>query len=235
MKIFFKFLLLTAAFFVNCNLYGQGSSAPPKSQAGPSTITRQPLKPAPPKPGDKKTETQFPQGPQRAPQYTYRPTFIEPGILTLRGGDFVGVDHLFNVSRNIPVVVELEKSDSILLQLTKEKIQLLVEKAFQAQSISTSVLPSEGPALPFFHLLVMVIPAGEGVSAFCAGRLFEKVELDRVNLPVGVYFQGITWEYQNLIWSSKEESEKQLEAAIVEIVQQFITRYQYYRNLTPGQ
>lgn len=234
MKKIATILLTAATVFVNCNLYGQGTSSAPKTQSGPSQITRPPLRPAPSKPGDKKSETQFPDGPTKAPQYAYRPTFIQPGILTLRGGGFVGVDHLFNVSRNIPVVVELEKSDSVILELTKEKIQAIVEKAFQAQGISTTVLPSEGPALPFFHVLIMVIPAGDGISAFCAGRLFEKVELDRVRLPLGVYFQGITWEYQNLIFTSKGESEGEIETAVNEVVQQFLKRYQYYKNLTPG-
>ncbi|HRD55523.1 MAG TPA: hypothetical protein PLC42_03910, partial [Parachlamydiaceae bacterium] len=166
-------------------------------------------------------------------QFSFRPTFTQPGILSLRGSGFVGVDHLYNVSGIIPVVVEFAKADDFAINVTKEKIQAFIEKAFEIDGISTAVRPSDGPPLPFFHMLVMVIPSGEGIAAFCEGRLFEKVEIERVALPTGVYFQAITWEYQNLISSSKADAEAQLDAAVAEIVQQFLTRYKYYRNIRP--
>jgi len=230
-----NFAILCGLLAINCQLIAQGSSSPGGGSSStkikgttPSTIVRPPL--VKPRVPEKEIELQNDRGVVQ--RYTIRPIFTQPGILSLRAEGFVGVDHLFNVGSNIPVDVELVKSDSVMISITSEKIQAMVEKIFNSEGINPSVKPSTGPALPFFHILVMIIPSGDGHSAFCAGRLFEKVNLDRVTLPVEVYFQAITWEYQNLIYASKEDSEKQIESAIADIIQQFLSRYKYYKNIS---
>lgn len=238
MKKITGFLLLTAIYSSSLLAQNSTPSSNLPSGTGPSTIQRPPLglppeklgtKPIPPG-KDKKTQP----GPILRPmQFSFKPTFTQPGILSLRGSGFVGVDHLYNVSGTIPVVVEFAKSEGFSVNVSQEKIQAFIEKAFQLDGINTAVRPSDGPPLPFFHMLVMIIPSGEGIAAFCEGRLFEKVEIERVALPTGVYYQAITWEYQNLISSSKTEAEPQINAAIGEIVQQFLTRYKYYKNIRP--
>lgn len=231
-----NYVLLCSSMFLFSNLSAQAPQKPSGQGTTPSSIVRPPLggKPAE-KPQGKDFDKENTFTPQRAPQYVFRPIFTQPGILSLRGGGFVGVDHLFNIGLNIPVVVEIIKSDSVMLTITRERIQQVIERLFEAEGISPIIKPSEGPALPFFQVLLMVIPAGEGYSAYCSGRVFEKVDLDRVNLPAGVYFQAITWEFQNIIFASKEDSEKQIDSAIGDIVQQFLSRYKYYKNIPASQ
>jgi hypothetical protein len=236
MKQKMRLIILCGLCVVNLNVYSQqsssGRSSNPKGtttpqSTGPSNIVRPPMRPTP----KINPEEQMPIL-QKEPEVSFRPVFFQPGILSLRGEGFVGVDHLYNVSGNIPVVVEIEKSANVAVSFSEEKIQQLIEQIFEREGINPIVKPSAGPALPFFQVLIMVIPAGEGFSAFCSGRLFEKVELERVALPQGVYFQAITWEFQNLVFASKEDSEKQIDAAVAEIVQQFLSRYKYYKNIT---
>lgn len=222
--------------FFFANLSAQTPQKPGGQGTTPSSVVRPPLgggKTGLSKP--KELEKEKPYMPARAPQLSFRPIFTQPGILSLRTGGFVGVDHLFNIGVNIPVVVEIVKSDNVLMTISREKIQQVIEKLFEAEGISPLVKPSEGPALPFFQVLLMIIPAGEGYSAYCSGRVFEKVNLDRVTLPGGVYFQAITWEFQNIIFASKEDSEKQIDSAIGDIVQQFLSRYKYYKNIPASQ
>lgn len=229
------YFFLNISLFITCALNAQGATQQPAGGqgVGPSTIYRPPMGKPPEKIGPKPHGQTIPTQPasQPKPQFSYRPTFTQPGILSLRSGGYVGVDHLYNISANIPVVVEIAQSENLILPVSKERVQMIIEKAFEREGINPIVRPSSGPALPFFQVLVMVIPAGDGISAFCSGRLFEKVELERVALPQGVYYQAITWEYQNLIFSSKEDSEKQLVSAIAEIVEQFLSRYKYYKNI----
>lgn len=234
MKKILFILVHSCLVFDLCAQSMQPSSSPGQG-VSPSTIYRPPLSKPPekigPKPAGQTTTTPVQAAPAAKPKLSYRPLFTQPGILSLSSGGFIGMDHLYNVSDNIPVIVEIAKPDNMNLQISREKIQAIVEKAFESEGIVPMVKPSTGPALPYFQLLVMVIPAGEGVSAFSSGRLFEKVELERVALPPNVYFQAITWEYQNLIFSSKEDSEKELDAAIAEIVDRFLSRYKYYKNI----
>lgn len=235
MKIL-NYALLCSSMVLFCNLSAQTTQKPSGQGTTPSNIVRPPLggRPADNTQG-KDSEKEKPFSPERAPQFAFRPIFKQPGILSLRAGGFVGVDHLFNIGANIPVVVEIVKSDSVMMAMTRERIQQVIERLFEAEGISPMIKPSEGPALPFFQVLLMVIPAGEGYSAYCSGRVFERVNLDRVNLPAGVYFQAITWEFQNIIFASKEDSEKQIDSAIGDIVQQFLSRYRYYKNIPASQ
>lgn len=238
MKKTLGLLLIGSSLMFQGQLFSQTTTgAPGKSVpnqgVGPSQVERPPLGNPPEKLGPSKgpIKPEAPRPPP-APKYSIRPTFTQPGILSLRGSTFVGVDHLYNLSGTLPVVVEIVKSDSLTLSLTKEKVQGVVEQLFQADGLSTLIIPSDGAPLPFFNVLIMIIPSGDGVSAFCSGRVFEKVDIERVALPQGVYFQAITWEYQNMIFSSKEDSEKQITEAVKEIVQEFLTRYKYYKNIT---
>jgi hypothetical protein len=229
-----RLIILCGLCFVNFNISAQsssrgsgGKSSPGNQSSGPSNIVRPPLRP----PIKVDPDAPSPLS-EKAPDISFRPIFFQPGILQLRGEGFVGVDHLFNVPGNIPVVIEIQKPAKLTFSITQEKLQTLIEAIFEREGINPAVKPSSGPALPFFQLLIMVLPAGEGYSAFCSGRLFEKVELERVALPQGVYFQAITWEFQNLVFASKSDYERQVDEAVAEIIQQFLSRYKYYKNIS---
>lgn len=226
-----------------CQIQAQGSkpsgggSSSGSGGVGPSNIVRPPMGPAPEKLGTPvrpagKTGDKQSQPFTRAPQSTYRPIFTQPGIVVLKENGYVGVDHLYNVSGNIPVVVEIVRSEGLAFGASEGQIQGTVEAYFQRDGINTMANP--GVPLPFFQVLVMILPSGEGMSAFCAGRLFEKVTLDRVILPQSVYFQAITWEYQTIIYASKEDIDKQIMGVVGEIAQQFVSRYRFYKNMTPA-
>lgn len=198
----------------------------------PSVITRPPLGGKPPeKPGPKgPVQPEKPRTPFERPVLTTsRPSFTQPGIVTVKDNGAVGVDHLYNVSGNIPVIVEIVKSDSITLGITERQIQSTIEAYFQKAGIEPQAKP--GPPLPFFHVIVMILPTTDGMTAYCSGRLFESVTLDRVILPPGVYFQAITWETQTMVFSSRDEIDKQIQGVCVEITEKFLSRYNYYKTV----
>lgn len=197
---------------------------------GPSDIKRPPLKPP--------AEKYVPQAPIPAPVYqappqpssAVLPTFTQPGILSYQGGQWVGGDHLFNLSSNIPVVVDLVKSDKLQLDLTQEMLQKRLEAAFIKQGISVNVEATGRPPLPFFNLFVMVVPLGDGVTAYCSGRLFELVDNSRANLARGVFWQAITWEDQQLIVASPEQIISEITSTVDAIGASFLDSYNTFQR-----
>ncbi len=199
----------------------------------PSVITRPPLGKPPERLGPKgPTQADKPRTPYERPAPSIsRPGFAEPGIVTVNENGAVGTDHLYNVPANIPVIVEIVKSDNITLGVTDGQIQSIVESYFQKSGIQPQAKP--GPPFPFFQVLVMVLPTSDGMSAYCSGRLFESVTLNRVILPPEVYFQAITWETQTMVSSSKEDIDKQIQSVCIEMTEKFLSRYTFYKTVSP--
>ena len=77
--------------------------------------------------------------------------------------------------------------------------------------------------MPFFNLVVLILPTANGLAAACQGRLFEKVILERVRFREEV-FQAITWEQTNLVFGPMDEFESMLTTTIEGIARNFVNR-----------
>lgn len=77
----------------------------------------------------------------------------------------------------------------------------------------------------------MINPIEKGYVAYCGGRLFEEVHLDRVVLDQQTAMQAITWETESLILSPKEELAYQIEKTVDTITNTFVERFQFYENI----
>lgn len=159
--------------------------------------------------------------------------FMSPGIIANRGGKWVGSDHLYNLSSEIDLAVEVINPENIPLH--EEKIREQVEAIFRkADFKQENEKSSDGPH-PFFHLLIMVHPVGDGIVAYVDGRLFEGIQVDRVKIENGTFLQGITWEKQNLILASKKEFETELLKGVQKVANYFVERFQYFEELKKKQ
>lgn len=158
--------------------------------------------------------------------------YMHPGMITYRDNKWIGGDHLFNVSKNIPVAVELLLPADLTVTITDESIRDQITEIFKKVDITTNFeFTAEKPPLPFFHFLVMVHPIEKGYVACCDGRLFEDVHLNRVILDPLTAIQGITWEKQSLIVFPEKLFEEQIKAAVEDIATTFSTRYEAYEKL----
>lgn len=159
--------------------------------------------------------------------------YANPGIIAERGGKWVGSDHLYNLTNHIPVQAEIFKPESVSVSLTDTMIQSRIEAIFkQANILPTSSDQAVGkPPLPFFHALVIIYPIQGGFVAFCEGRLFEKVMVDRVRLDENTAMQAVTWESQNLIIAPKDDLDGQVGKSIDEIANTFVERFRFYENI----
>lgn len=91
-----------------------------------------------------------------------------------------------------------------------------------------NIVPKDIPIpapLPFLHILVMLQPIEKGYAVYCTGRLFEAVDLHRINLRGGIYWQAITWEKQELLIVSKEQLQEQVDKSVQTIASAFADRF----------
>jgi hypothetical protein len=158
--------------------------------------------------------------------------YPNPGIVAQRGGRWVGSDHLYNLTNNIDIVVEIFKPASVNIPVTEGMIRERISESFKKARINPMTEAEPGqPLLPFFHVLVMIYPIEKGYVAYVEGRLFEKISLDRVRLDAMTALQGITWESQNLILSPTDKIEEQLYKSIDEITNTFVDRFRFYEDI----
>lgn len=158
--------------------------------------------------------------------------YPDPGIIAFRNNKWVGSDHLYNLSNQINVSVEIFKPKHLVLPVTEAMIKLRMTDLFQKSNISPFASTDSGePSLPFFHMLIMVYPIEKGYVAYCEGRLFEKVKLDRVRLDEQTYMQAITWDSENLVISPQDDFANQLYKSVDDIVTTFTDRFRFYLDI----
>lgn len=160
-------------------------------------------------------------------------TFNLPGIIGLQEGHWKGTDHLLNLTNNIHVAVDIMVGDDVKLPFDEAAIQSQVESTLVKAGFKIDGLTRPGePPLPYLHFLVMVQKCDQSVAAYIQARLFEKVKLDRVQLPVEVAFQAITWEDENLLIIEGSQLQKDLFDQLDEMAGYFVQRYNFFEKET---
>ncbi len=151
--------------------------------------------------------------------------YTAPGIAKIDGGSWVGSEHLYNLGE-VGVVVEIIAPAGITLpvseDLLKEKMVTLFKEA--NVPIRASLFGEQTP-LPFLHLLVMVNPIDKGYVAYCALRLFEAVQLSRVQLPPEITWQVISWEKQELTIFATSQLKEQLTTVVQALTKAFADKW----------
>lgn len=155
--------------------------------------------------------------------------YSEPGIVTLQGGEWVGNEHLYNLSSSLGVVVDLIKPAGASIALTESALKEKVVSAFKKGHITerNPMINGRTP-LPFFHLIVIIQPIEKGYVAYVVGRLFEEAQMKRVELKPNISWQAITWERQELIVFPTEQLQSQIDEAVLSIVNGFVERFNSY-------
>lgn len=147
--------------------------------------------------------------------------FFYPGVISAKDGRWVGGDNFLNISKSIAVQVNFIKAEGVDISFTQDKFQGIISSIFDQNGLTPS--NSASPPLPFFNLIVMIFPTADGLAAACQGRLFEQVQVSRVQLKDEV-FQAITWEQTHLVFSGSDEFEKMLTNTIESLANTFVTR-----------
>lgn len=158
--------------------------------------------------------------------------YSHPGIVAFREGQWLGSDHLLNLSDHISVFVEVSGPEDMKLPTTTEALKKSVEAVFEKAGITPVAEKIPGkPELPFFHLLVMIYPIKDGYTFSIVASLFEEVKLPRIKLDESVTMQAITWDRQSINIASKDKFAGELTSSVEEMASNFVERYKFFENL----
>jgi len=232
-----KKLILATFLCLGGHFFALQAGTPPSSTS--NTLYQERLKAA----QKAQTQPQKPKQPTTTPQKTLLPPaqplsvseeglYTDPGIVAFQDGKWVGSDHLYNISSNISINVEVVKPPNFNINITEAALKERIAAIFRTAGITPQAEPQQDlPPLPLFHMIVFIYPIPNGIVACCDGRLFEAVTLDRVRLQKGVTWQAITWNKQNLLVSALEQGPEQINQSVDTIATLFTDRYKYFLNL----
>lgn len=185
-----------------------------------------------PKKNEKVVREDLPKALAAPSQHSEKAEYLYPGILVNVGGVWEGGDHLLNIKNTIGVYVSINAPENEDIQITSQQIKDQVEKRFHEANIKPETLVTPGsPPLPAFQIQIFVYPIDKGYVAYCSGRLFESVVLDRFKMDSNMAFQAITWEKQRLLVTPKELFSEQLTLVIQDIAQTFAERFEVYERI----
>lgn len=200
----------------------------PAQQPQSKPASAEPIKKVPEPVNESKESILLPE--KRQPGSAEEHFFPHPGVVFLQGAKWVGDDHLYNLTNNIDVFIEVEKTKDVTVDIDKVKIKELITSIFKKTILIPSVKDAK-PPFPYFHMLIMIAPIEKGYVFYCSGRLFESIRLDRIDLDKNMLFQGITWEKQVLLVVSKEKLKDEIYAAVRDITNNFVERYRHFEDI----
>lgn len=165
-------------------------------------------------------------------QYSEEPVYTYPGLLAKIGNRWVGSDYLYDLHRNIGVVIEVVQSEGKEIPIDKAVLKEIVSEIFSGADLMPEAMASATtPPLPFFHILIFALPTDSGNVAFISGRLFEDALLARYGLdPLGTW-QAISWEKQELLVASAFQFDEKLKSTVADIAKTFVERVEMYAKI----
>lgn len=182
-------------------------------------------------------------------QGTYSPTQLKkpvlplmtkpfgmPGVIGYQNNKWEGTDYLGYLSSNISINVEILKGDNAPVVPDPQTLEGIISGLFTKNSITPHSEATEGPLLPFLHVLLIIYPVDKDHYAiFGAGRLFEQIQVMRKNFSPAGYWQGITWENQDVALATGEQLDAQIKSMVEKLSTAFIDRYRLYNPQNPEQ
>jgi len=231
MKYFWQPLLASSMLMVYPLTALTTGSLPttPSSSSVPGSTSSTPSAPKPPA----QEQTPFVPLPKTALPSTMKP-FGMPGIVGLQNGKWAGTDYLGYVSNHIALDIEVLKGQNVPEITDTALLVSRVRTILAKEDIVPDTDVIEGPPLPFLHILLIIYPAEKDrFVIFGASRLFEQIQVMRKNFRPAGYWQGITWENQDVRLATADQLNAQVMALVDGLAFAFAKRYKEY-NPIPG-
>lgn len=224
-SLFYAFLLTSATALM-------AFTTPPPSTTSTKPTSSKPNETPPPK----KDTAPKPYRPLQKPELPpmLKP-FGMPGVIGLQNGKWEGTDYLGYLSNNIGVSVEITKAENVPNIIGEDAVARRISEIFTKENITPSANVVEGPPLPFFHVLMLIYPIDKDRYVIVgSGRLFEQIQVIRKEFVPGGFWQGITWENQDIALASGPQLDAQIQVVGEKLATSFASRYRQYNISKEG-
>lgn len=151
-----------------------------------------------------------------------------PGDVVNTGGSWKGVDHLANISKSIPLQLDVIMPQDAKVTITESELFNALEKVFKDSGIENAT-PPKGEHY-FFHVLVLIYPVNDGFAASVQSRLFEEVQVKRTLLEKDHKLQAETWDQSTLIVAPAVEFNDLLIKTVQQAGTNFVKRLQAFHG-----
>jgi hypothetical protein len=206
--------------------FAASSSPPPSFSSKPQLKSPEPKKEEPPPPHKPLVKPELP--------LMLKP-FLMPGVIGLQMGKWEGSDYLGYLSNNIGVSVEVVKGADLPQISDNAAFEASVSEAFKKEGIIPRADVKEGPPLPFFHILILIYPTDKDRYVIVAnGRLFEHIQVVRNEFIPAGFWQGITWEIQDIATAGGQELNAKIKEMAEKLATSFAKRYRQYNSNSQG-
>jgi hypothetical protein len=198
-----------------------------------STSSQQPMPPFPTAPSEAPSQVSAtpPISPlKKEPLPIMQKPFGMPGVVGVVDKKWENSDYLGYLSHNIPVTVELLLGKNVP-PVDPQSIEKALTTALQKGNILNQPESREGPIFPFIHFLVVVYAAEDNrFVVFTSFRLFEQVIVVRKRFSPAGFWQGITWENQDVTLTDSKLLQTQINSMADKLATLFVSRYQEYNK-----
>lgn len=159
--------------------------------------------------------------------------FGMPGVTGWENGKWHGNDYLGFLTSNIGITVEVLETENVP-KIDEAPIVAAVKEIFAKEGLTPKAEVEEGPPVPFFQLLIIVYPADVArYVIFTNGRLFESIDVKRVDFVPKGYWQGITWETQDIAMAKEKDLGKAIMDSAEKVAKNFVKRYREFNPTNP--
>jgi hypothetical protein len=214
---------LTATFYLN--------SVAPNTGLPGSSPSKIPPVVYPSKPTAHPPHVESPPGTRKPVVTLMEKPFGMPGVIGLHNGKWEGTDYLGHVAKHISVDVEVLKGDKTPVNVDTSSLDNAISTLLKNNGFVPKADVTEGPPLPFLHVLVIIYPVEKDkFVVFTTTRLFEQIQVIRKDFKPAGYWQGITWENQDIILTNFEQLPTQIKTSAEALIKAFIDRYQLYNK-----
>jgi hypothetical protein len=152
-----------------------------------------------------------------------------PGVVGLVRGKWAGSDYLGHLPRALSVSVEVVSTAQMPNLIQSEQLEAEVRALLKKEEFVPEAEVEEGPPLPFLQVLLFIYPIEKDKFVlFGACRIFEKIQVMRKDFTPSGYWQGITWESQDIMTADSDELKQKVDELVKSLVNGFISRYKQF-------
>lgn len=223
-------VIVLSSFFVekgDCQLTSGSSSL--------ESMRIEPLKPRKPLTSHEQKSSQVPVKLPTVNSVLEDASYFFPGLVVNRQGSWQGGDNLLNLSANVGVYLTISKPETMTIEVDQRKLKEICADIFEKAGINPRTLVTPGNApLPFFNIQILIYPIHDGYVASLEGRLFEAVDIKRIELDSNMSFQAVTWQKSTLIVSPANKIQEQIKLSVESIAKSFTESYQAFLRNNPN-